>query len=495
MKNIYKLLLGVFLMFSATSCGEDFLETYPTNAVDTGAVFSTTENAWGALNGIHRLLYIRYQSDQDSYGQSAIMMISDLAGEDCYMAASTNRYMTVTRWTAFESDSNRAIIFAWQYYYKVIANANLIIGNIDKAVGPQADKNAIKGQALAYRGWAHFMLVQLYGMRYTNGVENSQLGVPIMTFENSSAKARNTVEEVYTLVNSDLDKAIELLEGYKRVNKSHIDQTVAQAFKARVLLTQGHWLEAAQMAQKVIDSKSYSFMSHDQHFEGYNDYSNPEWMWSSKLQADQLGNVFDNFFAYMGYNFNGRGTREGPRCINKLLYDKISNTDIRKNKLWVKDSDTDPSVVYTGLRPKYMHQKFRSSSENSAADCCVPYMRVPEMYLTAAEGYAKAGGEYTDKARELLYNVLSTRDPQYKKSTKSGDALVDEILTTRRIELWGEGFRFFDLKRLAQKLDRNGTGVSTTVASVMSVEAGDSRWQWQIPLVEIRANPLIIQNP
>ncbi len=493
MKTIYKLFLGLCLMLSVTSCSDDFLETYPTNAVDTGAVFSTTESAWGALNGIHRLLYIRYQSDQDSYGQSAIMMIMDLLGEDCYMAASTNRYMTVTRWTASESDSNRAIIFAWQYYYKVIANANLIIGNIDKAVGPQADKNAIKGQALAYRAWAHFMLVQFYGQRYEAGVENKNLGVPIMTFESPNAKARNTVEEVYTLVNSDLDKAIELLDGYKRLNKSHIDQTVARAFKARVLLTQGRWLEAAQMAD--LAKEGYSFMSHEQHFEGYNNYDNSEWMWSSKLQADQLGNVFDNFFAYMGYNFNGRGTREGPRCINKLLYDKLSDTDVRKNKLWVKDSDTDPSVVAPGIKAKYMHQKFRSSSENSSAGCCVPYMRVPEMYLTAAEGYAKAGSEYADLARQRLYEVQSTRDPQYKKSTKSGDALVDEILTTRRLELWGEGFRFLDLKRLKQALDRNGTGVSTTVASVMRVESGDSRWQWQIPLVEIRANPLIVQNP
>lgn len=481
------------MIVSMASCTEDFLETYPKDAIDTGAVFTDTEGAWGAINGIHRLLYIRYQSDQDCYGQSAIMMLMDLAGEDCYMAASTNRYMTVTRWTAFESDENRAVVFAWQYFYKIIANANLIIGNIDMAEGPQSEKDAIKGQALVYRGWAHFMLTQLYGMRYEAGKTNSQLGVPVMTYESPDAKARNTVEEVYTQVNSDLDEAIKLLAGYKRVNKSHLDQSVAYAMKARVALTQGKWLEAASNADKAM--KGYTFMSHEQQFEGYNNYDNPEWMWGSKLQADQIGSAFDNFFAYMGYNFNSRGVKEGPRCINKILYDKISDTDVRKTKLWKKNGKTDPTAIFPegGLKADYVHQKFLSPTESSAAGACVPYMRVAEMYMMAAEGYARGGDE--DMARTRLYEVQSTRDPQYKKSKATGDALIDEIMYARRVELWGEGFRFLDLKRLKQALDRNGTGVTTTVASVMTVESGDSRWQWQIPLVEMRANPLIVQNP
>lgn len=493
MKKITKILISLALVFAVASCDKDYLETYPKDAVDTGAVFTDTEGAWGAINGIHRLLYIRYQSDQDSYGQSAMMMILDLAGEDCYMAGPANRYLGVTRWTAFESDENRAVVFAWQFFYKIIANANLIIGNIDKAVGPQSEKNVIKGQALTYRGWAHFMLAQLYGMRYESGKENTQLGVPIMTYESPEAKARNTVEEVYTQVNADLDAAIPLLAGYKRVNKSHLDQSVAYAIKARVALTQGKWIEAATNADNAM--KGYSFMSHEQHFEGYNNYDNPEWMWGSKIQADQMGNAFDNFFAYMGYNFNSRGVKEGPRCINKLLYDKISDTDVRKTRLWKKNGKTDPTAIFPegGLKADYVHQKFMSPSSSSAAGACVPYMRVAEMYLMAAEGYAR-GGE-ADKARTRLYELLSTRDPKYTKSTLSGDALIDEILVARRIELWGEGFRFLDLKRLKQPVDRNGTGITATVASVMTVESGDSRWQWQIPLVEIRANDLIVQNP
>ena len=72
--------------------------------------------------------------------------------------------------------------------------------------------------------------------------------------------------------------------------------------------------------------------------------------------------------------------------------------------------------------------------------------------------------------------------------------MVNEILLQRRIELWGEGFRFFDLKRTNAALDRTGANHISSVSGVSNVPAGDKRWQWLIPIAEINANPLIIQN-
>ena len=80
---------------------------------------------------------------------------------------------------------------------------------------------------------------------------------------------------------------------------------------------------------------------------------------------------------------------------------------------------------------------------------------------------------------------------------------MSKIYLHRRIELWGEGFRFYDLKRTNSPLDRVGptTVPATTsnhissVAQVMSIPAGDKRWQWLFPRAEINANPNIVQNP
>ncbi len=81
-------------------------------------------------------------------------------------------------------------------------------------------------------------------------------------------------------------------------------------------------------------------------------------------------------------------------------------------------------------------------------------------------------------------------------TTNSGQALKEEIYIQRRIELWGEGFRFYDLKRLNLPLDRTGGNHNPSlVDDVLFVPAGDNRWQWLIPQSALDANPLLVQNP
>lgn len=66
----------------------------------------------------------------------------------------------------------------------------------------------------------------------------------------------------------------------------------------------------------------------------------------------------------------------------------------------------------------------------------------------------------------------------------------------RRVELWGEGFRFLDLKRLNQALDRRGANHNASLAgNVLEVPAGDVRWDWLIPIEEMNTNPNMVQNP
>ena len=486
--------ITIFLILSLfTSCSKDYLETFPTDGLDVNLVFTSTENAWGALNGIHRHMYTNWGGDQWYGGQGSIMQCLDVMGEDVILPNRANGYFVKQlQWLDHTDQTGHYTKFVWYFYYKVISNANNIIGYIDDAEGTQKEKDVIKGQALAYRAWAHWMLVQLYGKRYENGGDNSSPGVPIMTFESPEAKARGTVEAVYELINNDLDDAIEYLQGYARLNKSHLDQSVVKGLKARVLLTQQKWEEAADMA--VSASQGYSLMIAADQFTGYNDYSNSEWMWGSKVTGDQT-QTYGSFFAYMGANYFSRGVKGAPRVINVLLYNSLSNTDIRKGRFWIPNPTLGSVVIPEGgsIFP-YMHQKFMSEAESSS-NGCITYMRVAEMYLIAAEGYARSN--QTAKARQALYDLMITRDPAYTKSTQDGQGLVNEILTSRRIELWGEGFRFTDLKRLNERLNRSGTNHEPSVTgSVVTVEPGDRRWQWMIPKTsEIDVNPEIEQNP
>ena len=122
-------------------------------------------------------------------------------------------------------------------------------------------------------------------------------------------------------------------------------------------------------------------------------------------------------------------------------------------------------------------------------------MRVAEMYLIEAEALARQNKN--TEAQDILFLLANNRDSKYVKSTKTGADLVNEILLQRRIELWGEGFRFLDLKRLNAKLDRTGSNHNTALAVMMTVEPGDILWQFMIPKAELDANPAMKdqQNP
>lgn len=475
------------------ACGDDYLDQAPTENVDAESVTATTSNLIAAINGIHRSLYQVY-NNQGEGGVGCMMIQTDMLGEDLVMTSQGNGWFNnMYRWIAHTDANTADALFPYRVYYRIIRNANVIINGGVNAVGPDAERNVAIGQALVYRAFCHFQLVQLYGGRYVSGGNNGQLGVPIMVVvDDNTLLPRATVEEVYTQVNQDLDQALVLLEGYTRPNKSHLNTSVALGLKARVALVQGDWAEASQFAQQAL--AGFSLMTNPQYQAGFNDYTNSEWMWGSHIQEDQ-SEFFANYGAYMSRNFSSTNIRTNPKAIYVPLYNLMAATDVRR-------AVVDPTGQHVALalpanfsRRPYTSQKFiAAGTGDSRVD--VPYMRAAEMYLIDAEARARMGDDVG--ARQALFTLASNRNPLYVLSVNAGQALIDEVLLHRRFEFWGEGFRFLDLKRLNAPLVRNNAGTNhngALVGGVFTVPAGDNRWQWQIPQNEINANPLIEQNP
>ncbi|GAB3947896.1 RagB/SusD family nutrient uptake outer membrane protein [Spirosoma harenae] len=491
MKKRY-LTLVMALGLLATSCEKEFLETAPTGSIDAGAAYATTKNATAAINGIYRAMVVRYLSSQGHFGHPAMMIILDVLGEDVIIANTSNTWhLPETRWQAHRSDVSTGNQLPYELYYRLIGNANIAITSIDAAAGSQAEKNQIKGEALALRAFSYFNLVQLFGKRYDAAAKpNSQLAVPLILTPTTDGQARATVEEVYTQINKDLAEAAGLLTS-ARSYKSHINLEVVKGFQARVALTQQNWADAAKFASEA--RKGYVPMTVAQYQDGFSDVSNPEWMWGFDHLEDQT-EYFGAYHSYISCNFNSTNIRVDPKVINSVLYDQIPTTDVR-SKMWVKAPTATNSIVPTGgVRVAYMNQKFRlpgTPSTSTMGD--IPYMRAAEMYLIEAEAQARLGN--ASAAATVLFSLVSQRDPSYKLSTKTGADLIDEIIFNRRIELWGEGFRFTDLKRLNQPLNRNGANVPSAVVVLFDVPAGDKQWEFLIPRREINANAKIVQNP
>ncbi|XWW45860.1 RagB/SusD family nutrient uptake outer membrane protein [Fibrella sp. USSR17] len=482
------LALGLF----TSSCKEDYLDTSPTASVDAGSAYATTKNATAAINGIYRAMVVRYLDSQGHFGHPAMMIIMDVMGEDLVFGNTVNTWhFGEQRWTSHRSDVGTMSQFPYQLYYRLIGNANLAIANIDNAAGAQSERNQLKGEALALRAFSYFNLVQLYGKRYNAAVKpNVQLAVPLVLTPTTEGLPRATVEEVYTQINKDLVDAAGLLTT-ARTYKSHINSDVVKGLQARVALTQQNWADAAKFAAEA--RKGYTLMTTAQYTDGLADIGLGEWMWGFDHVEDQ-SEFFGAYHSYISSNFNSSVIRQTPKAISSLLYEQIPQTDVRA-KMWVKAPTTTNSVVPTGgVRVPYMNQKFRlpgTPSTSTMGD--IPYMRAAEMFLIEAEAQARLGKN--TEAATVLFDLNSKRDPSYKLSTSTGAKLIDEILLYRRIELWGEGFRFTDLKRMNQTLNRNGANHNPAVAVLFDVPAEDNRWEFLIPIREINANKAIVQNP
>lgn len=491
MKTTY-LTLVIALGLLTASCKEDYLETAPTGSVDAGAAYATTKNASAAVNGIYRAMVVRYLASQGHFGHPAMMIIMDVMGEDLVFGnASNNWHFGEQRWTSHRSDVGTMSEFPFQLYYRIIGNANIAIASIDNATGTQAERDQIKGEALGMRAFGYFNLVQLYGKRYDAATKpNSQLAVPLVLTPTTEGLPRATVEDVYTQINKDLADAAALLTT-ARTYKSHLNINVVKGLQARVALVQQNWAGAATFAADA--RKGYNLMTETQYLDGFSEVSNPEWIWGFDHLEDQ-SEFFGAYHSYISSNFNSSNIRLTPKAINSLIYNQIPTTDVR-SKVWVKAPTAANSIVPAGgVRVPYMTQKFRlpgTPSTSTMGD--IPYMRAAEMYLIEAEAQARLG-KAADAAK-LLFDLNSKRDAAYKLSTSTGTKLLDEILFSRRIELWGEGHRFLDLKRMNLPLNRNGANHNPAVAVLFDVPAGDNQWEFLIPRREINSNNAIVQNP
>ena len=128
----------------------------------------------------------------------------------------------------------------------------------------------------------------------------------------------------------------------------------------------------------------------------------------------------------------------------------------------------------------YLDEIYTSTNAND-----IPLMRVEEMYLILAEAQAMAGDAAAGAA--TLQNFVTTyRDPSYVCNAKTAEAVQNAVWMQRRIELWGEGFSYFDIMRLKKGVDRRGAGFQAMY--VYNIPAGDPALILRLPQAEIEGN-------
>lgn len=507
MKNIFKyMFVGLLACGSLAACSDDALETSPTNSMSGDGLMTTANAALVPLNGIYRSMYSAGWSTTGNthqcFGISAYNLMADLMGEDHIMndmgsgwfwydcVYNVKARYTSGAWRSYD---------LWNAYYTWISNANYIIAAEETMGGAESEVNYVIGQAYAIRAYSYFMLAQTFARTYKG--HESEPCCPIYTeptVAGTEGQPRSSVQDVYSQITADITKAVTLLEGTEQQHISHISHAVALGIQARIALVMEDWNTALSAATAAINGTSCTIQT-VANFAGLNSTGAKNVMWGAEVISDQSG-MYASLFSHMDKDAGAYGS-SALKQINKELYAKMNSTDTRLAWWNPADSDNEDGG--------YQQEKFKFSDIQTWMGDYI-WMRVEEMYLMVAEAACRLGDEAT--AISVLEGFMSYRDPEYtceKTGTALGTltsdetgSLLEEIITQRRIELWGEFGRIYDIRRLKQGFRRTAEMGWPTDALLGNRPTDDPEsymWVLTIPQSEFDGNvnmdPTVDQNP
>ena len=498
MKKILMSIAASALVLSGmTSCVEDVVPqsgsvTSEQAAAAPGAYNNFVNAITSSLAG--SFTYSGSSTDPYDFGYPSFFLQRDVMGQDIVCENSGSEWYT----TWYGANAGLGPTYArcqlpWTYYYGWIKNCNTVLS----LAGDEPSKDQIDGAGIAYamRAMFYMDLARMFAPEtYASNPEAET--VPIITEKTTGDEATNnpraTNKDMWAFILSDLDKAEKYLANYKRPDKYTPDLSVVYGLKARAYLTMEDWKNAEDYAVKA--QASYETMNADQLLNKQTGFNTPNGSWMFGLtylptDPNITANDADSSWGSQmiievsesgcGYSAN----YVGPKRIDAHLFSTIPATDCRR--MWWIDpaldeletmpelvealsaySDSPEGLANTGLTVSaqgtvgYMPVKFRPkdgehADQYKAFTVAVPLMRVEEMRLIEAEA---AGMQNLEKGKTILKKFAETRDPQYKYDDMA--SFRDQVWWQRRIELWGEGFATFDMKRLNKGIVRSYAGTN-----------------------------------
>ncbi len=461
MKNIYKFLMISLIVTSSSmfqSC-DDNLEIDPNSSLIASTAFRSVADLQTALNSTYA-----------QYNNTTITLNSIFTDNTKVGVDNGGQQLTLHRLVMDPSTGVAGNI--WISRYAMINQASRIIDaatTID-VTGQETEVNHILGQAYALRAFAHFELFQYYTPDYSNAAGLSVPAVDfVVTVENLP---RNTVSEVLALINTDLTTSSSLLDAAQTDNR-FITGDFITALRARVALFSGDYTGALGFANQLI--ADYPLADTAQYQAMYLDADDTEVIWKA---ARVVGDAGPGFI----WHFGGGGPFME---MSNSFFNTLDPTDVRYGVTFNVGASNPANNLH-------LINRYPGTANEFLAN--IKVFRVSEMHLIKAEAEIRAGQIATAQA-----TLKALRDARFGAHTTAPDFNdtangLTYLLNERRIELAYEGHRYLDLKRF-------GTGLSRLMADCMNLDnacdmaSSDARFTLPIPLVELNANDLIVQNP
>ena len=472
-------LFCLIFSFTITSC-DSLLEVEPRQDI-------SAEVALSELSGFEALLTAAYDNLQDvsHYGQYFMLYPDALADNITNLPG-------VTRYRGPVVNAHGAHLNRWAGFYDAINQTNNLITQIgeleiDAAANinqePQAVKDRIEGEARFLRALNYFDLIRTKAYEPGVIIKGLTEGVVLRTeptLETEQAlefQARAPVEEVYAQIETDLQAAIDLLDGTEplwAVNEQFVaNKAAAQALLAQVYLYEKRYDEAASMATNAMNTAVSELGSdlntEDEYVEALSGATHPGGIFVVEMNPNFDGDVtYSNesisaLTQPISFNFQVLPTQD--------LIAAHEEGDVRLDLYSETEDGVDIINKYTEANGEFTDD--------------IVVIRYAEVLLIRAEARAESGDEAGAQAD--LNKLRTARG--LEAIQPSGQNLIDAILHEKRLELAFEGERFFDLKRRGMDIPK------PQVAGMGSLPYTNYRILAQLPETQVANNPELCQNP
>ncbi|MCR8667853.1 RagB/SusD family nutrient uptake outer membrane protein [Aestuariibaculum sp. M13] len=378
----------------------------------------------------------------------------------------------------------------WTWMYTGVNRANYIMEFQDKLDFP--NKTSVIAQTRFLRAYYYFELVKWFG------------DVPLaidkrIQFGEQFNIDRAPASDVYDLIEQDLIFASANLP-YTQSETGRVTKGAAQALLGKAYLYQNKFSESATVLEDLINNGPHRLLSSEEAplmFE--NEYENNIESVFEIQYSDVDGGSYDCFQCLEGnyaVGFNGVRSYDGPlydfgysfNVPTQEVVDAFEDGDIRLGysildiEAWAEETGATYTTGYehTGyFNLKYIARKGDLNQPDAALTNPNNYrsIRFADVLLMAAEALNRGSISDTRAAEYLnMVRIRATLAPV----NVSGSNLTNAIYKERRVELVGEGHRFFDLVRTgraAQEIEGFVSGKHEVFPiPVEEIELSGGRW-------------------
>jgi hypothetical protein len=465
MKSVFFIILLAIIALSA--CNNSFLNTAPLDSYSNSSLWKTENDAMSALSGC----YSGWE-----YGDNVVY--NDCMSDNAYDQFPWEGYETFA--SGLSTPSNPGVN---QYNYITIQRCNWFLDNIDKVPSSSLDDSLrlrMKAEARFLRAYRYFIMSQCYG--------DIPFALHAITPADANVLKRTPKDSITNFVLNELTEIAPALPvSYAGSDIGRITRGAALALKARVELYNGDYTDCVATCNQLMTTPfnyslypSYSDLFRPQNVDSPNNHEvildvqyvmnlNSEWVlivlapnsyggWSSVAATQSLVDAYectDGNPINMSplYDHNQPYQNRDPRLDASIIrpgslymgkyFDPLdkSSTDV------MGGNNCSPTGYnfkkYIENLDDYSNTTYGTDFTNSGGSIIV--MRYAEVLLTYAEALIELNQDLPAAAAAI--NTVRARVGMPPVTATDQAGLRACVRNERRVELAGEGLRWYDIQR------------------------------------------------